>query len=53
MTWFFLYPWLLLRIAYHELALRQIDPTHPDVPYIIHHLSWLRDRLARLNRRTT
>ena len=53
MTWFITYPMLLLRIAYHELALRQIDPAHPDVPYIVLHLRWLRDRRQRLERRTT
>jgi hypothetical protein len=28
----------LIRLQWYRLALRQIDPLHPDVPYIVHRL---------------
>lgn len=34
-----------LDLAYHELALRQIDPLHPEVPTIIQRMNWIRSKL--------
>jgi hypothetical protein len=31
------------RIAYYRWALAEIDPMHPDVPYIVHRLRVLLD----------
>jgi hypothetical protein len=38
--------WLNAQIAYHEWALREMHPLHPDVPYVMRTLSALRDRRA-------
>lgn len=40
--------WLRLRISYHEIALQQIDPCHPDVPEIVRTLCRLSDQLDEL-----
>jgi len=39
---------LRARIWFYELALQQIDPSHPDVPEIIIRLCDLSDRLDSL-----
>lgn len=32
--------------VYLEAAIHHIDPLSPDVPYILHRLAYLRDRLG-------
>jgi hypothetical protein len=39
---------LRARIAYHEAALRQIEPHHTDVPYIVLTLCDLTNQLEEL-----
>lgn len=34
--------WRRLDLAYHQLALSQIDPAHPEVPYITAKIKELR-----------
>jgi hypothetical protein len=38
--------WLNAQILYHEWALREMHPLHPDVPYVVQTLSVLRARRA-------
>jgi hypothetical protein len=40
--------WLNAQIAYHEWALREMHPLHPDLPFVMQTLSALRDRRAAL-----
>jgi hypothetical protein len=40
--------WLRLRISYHEMALRQIEPHHADVPHIVLTICELTDQLEEL-----
>jgi hypothetical protein len=49
-TLFNLYRFWFLRvlIAYYELALQQIEPTHEDVPHIVRTLVRLSDQLDSL-----
>lgn len=39
------YWWLQWSHAYHRLALRQIDPSHPDVPYIVSEINRLNNAM--------
>jgi hypothetical protein len=39
---------LRARIAFHEVALRQIEPHHQDVPHIVLTLCSLTDQLEEL-----
>lgn len=42
------YFWREWKLAYFELAIRVIDPLHPDVPYIVQQINAL--KAQRLNR---
>jgi len=37
------------RIAYYEMALQSVHPSHPDVPLIVIQLRYLQDQLNRPN----
>jgi hypothetical protein len=37
--------WRMAAVAWYEWALREIDPMHEDVPYIVHRLNALRAQL--------
>lgn len=37
---------LRFRLFYYELALKQIDPLHPDVPFIVTTINQIRSELC-------
>jgi hypothetical protein len=38
--------WINAKIAYHEWALREMDPLHADLPHVLQTLVALRDQRA-------
>lgn len=39
--------YLAIKLAYYEHALAEINPTHPDVPYIVARIREINDELGR------